>query len=61
MYSPKFNAITEIPNPNTSASELPSANVIIDREEIIGVMNALTVCWNNGFSLSKSAITGENE
>ena len=46
--------------------ELPFQNhyqpsVIIDSVDTIGVMNALTACWNIGFSLSMSAIVGENE
>ena len=61
IYIPKLSAITEIPSPSTSNSEPSSANVIIDSDETIGVMNALTTFWNIGFSLSMSAMVGENE
>ena len=36
MYIPKFNAMTEIPNPNTDDSEPSSASVMIDRVDNIG-------------------------
>ena len=61
IYIPKLSAITEIPSPRTSTSEPSSANVIIDSVETIGVIKALTISWNIGFSLSISAIVGENE
>ena len=60
MYIPKLSAITEIPSPKTSNSESPSDSVIIDKVETMGVINALTVSWNIRFSLSMSAIIGEN-
>ena len=60
-YKPTFRAITEIPNPKTCASFPSSAKVIIDKLDIIGVMNALTVSWKIGFSRSISAMVGENE
>ncbi len=58
---PKFNAITDIPKPNTCASFPSSASVIMDKVEIIGVIKTLTASWNTGFSLSISAIVGEKE
>ena len=58
-YIPKFNAITD--NPSTCDSDPVSANVINERVEIIGVIVIFTASLNNGFSLSQSAITGENE
>jgi hypothetical protein len=61
IYIPKLSIITETPSPNTSTSEPVSAKVIMDSEEIIGVINALTTSWNIGFALSMSAIVGENE
>ncbi len=61
IYIPKFSAITEMPNANTSVSEPLSANVIIDNEEIIGVMNSFVASLKTGFCLSQSAIVGENE
>lgn len=41
IYITKFNAMTKIPNPKTSISELPSTNVIIDSVEIIGLIEPL--------------------
>ena len=61
MYMPKFNAITDIPSPNTEDSEPSSASVMIDRVESIGVINNFTPSLNTGFSRSQSAIVGENE
>ena len=51
----------EIPNPNTSSSLPSSANDIIDKVEIIGVINTLTASLNTGFSLSQPATVGANE
>ncbi len=42
IYIPKLSTITEIPSPKTSASFPSSAKAIIDRVDIIGVINALT-------------------
>ena len=50
-----------MPNANTSVSEPLSANVIIDNEEIIGVMNSFVASLKTGFCRSQSAIVGENE
>ena len=61
MYIPKLSTITEIPSPKTCDSLPSSANVIIDKVEIIGVSVSFTASLNNGLSRSKSAITGENE
>ena len=61
MYMPKFNAITDMPKPNTWASFPSSASVIMDKVEIIGVIKTRTTSWNTGFSLSISAIVGEKE
>ena len=60
MYNPMLSAITDTPNTNNSNSELLSARVIIESEEIIGVMNNFTAL-NAGFCLSQSAIVGENK
>ena len=61
MYNPMLSAITDIPNANTSTSEPLSARVMIESEEIIGVINNFTASLNAGFCLSQSAIVGENE
>ena len=58
-YIPKFNIITESPIPNTSDSEF--AFSIRDNDEIIGVIAIFTISLNIGYSLSMSAIVGENE
>ena len=59
IYIPKFNAITESPNPRTSDSEL--AFSIIANDESIGVRPSLTASLKTGFSRSMSAMYGENE
>ena len=61
MYNSMLSAITDTPNTNNSNSELLSARVIIESEEIIGVMNNFTASLNAGFCLSQSAIVGENK
>ncbi len=61
MYSPMLSAITDAPTINNSNSELLSARVIIESEEIIGVMNNFTASLKAGFCLSQSAIVGENK
>ena len=48
IYIPKFNAITESPNPRTSDSEL--AFSIIANVESIGVNPAFTISLKTGFS-----------
>ncbi len=60
MYNPMLSAITDIPNANTSVSEPLSARVMIESEEIIGVINNFTAL-SAGFCLSQSAIVGENK
>jgi len=60
MYNPMLSAITDTPNTNNSNSEPLSARVIIESEEIIGVINNFTAL-NAGFCLSQSAIVGENK
>ena len=59
MYIPRFSAITESPSPRTSDSEF--AFSMIANDESIGVNPSLTASLNIGFSLSMSAIAGENE
>ena len=61
IYMPMLSAIIDIPNANTSSSEPLSANVIIDNEVIIGVMNSFVASLKIGFCLSQSAMVGENE
>jgi len=61
MYNPMLSAITDTPNTNNSNSEPLSARVIIESEEIIGVMNNFTASLNAVFCLSQSAIVGENK
>ncbi len=61
MYNPMLSAITDTPNTNNSNSEPLSARVIIESEEVIGVMNNITASLNAGFCLSQSAIVGENK
>ena len=59
MYIPKFSAITDNPNPRTSDSEL--AFSIKDNVDSIGVNPTFTISLKYGFSLSMSAMYGENE
>ena len=58
-YIPKLSRITEIPILKTSDSEF--AFSIRNSEEIIGVIASFTASLNSGFSLSMSAMVGENE
>ena len=58
-YIAKFSAITDSPSPRTSLSV--SALSMIDKVDNIGVIAAFTASLNNGCSLSKSAMYGENE
>ena len=60
MYYPMLCEITDSPYTNNSNSEPLSARVIIESEEIIGVINNFTAL-NAGFCLSQSAIVGENK
>ena len=61
IYIPKLSTITEIPNPKTCDSLPSTANVIIDKLEIIRVSVSFTTTLIIGLSRSKSAIMGENE
>ena len=54
-----FIRITPIPNPRIPCSD--SANVIIESDDNIGVIAIFTNSLNAGFSLSISAMYGENE
>ena len=58
-YIPIFAKITPIPYPTTSDSD--SAYDIIDSDDNNGVNPIFTASLNAGFSLSKSAMYGENE
>ena len=59
MYIPRFSAITESPSPRTSDSE--SALSMIANDETLESDPSFTTSLNIGFSLSMSAIAGENE
>ena len=59
IYIPRFNAITESPNPRTSDSV--SALSMMDSVLIIGVKPAFTISLKTGLSRSMSAMYGENE
>ena len=59
IYIPRFNAITDSPNPKTSDSEF--AFSIRDRVVIIGVIASFTASLNIGDSRSQSAIVGLKE
>ncbi len=58
-YIPRFNKITPIPYPRISDSD--SAYSMIDSDDNSGVIPSFNTSFNAGFSLSKSAIVGENE
>ena len=58
-YIPRFNNNTPIPYPITSDSD--SACDIIDSDDNNGVIPLFTAYLNAGFSLSISAIVGENK
>jgi len=58
-YIPTFSKITPIPYPKTSESD--SAYSMTDSDDSNGVIPSFTASLNAGFSLSKSAIVGENE
>jgi len=57
MYNPMLSAITDIPNANTSTSEPLSARVMIESEEIIGVINNFSVTY---YIQKKSIINNAN-
>jgi len=57
MYIPRFNAITESPNPKTSDSV--SAFSISVSDESIGAVASVTTSLNIGFSCSMSAMYDE--